>query len=129
MLNGCQFREDSIAVESIYQQLSEAGYQDSQVAWQRIVQLREGTQVRAMQRLGRERLDAFMPRFLAQAVEHDNPDLVLERVLPLIEAVARRSAYLVLLTENPGALLRVINLCAASPCDRGTADPFPSLVG
>jgi len=35
-----------------------------------------------MQRIGRERLDAFIPRLLAQAVEHDNPDLVLERVLP-----------------------------------------------
>ena len=120
--------EDTIAAESIYQQLSDAGYQDSPAAWQRIVQLREGSQVRAMQRLGRERLDAFMPRFLSQAVEHDNPDLVLERVLPLIEAVARRSAYLVLLTENPGALLRVISLCAASPWIAEQLTRFPALL-
>ncbi len=120
--------EDTIAVESIYQQLEEAGYTNSQAAWQRLTQLREGTQVRAMQRLGRERLDAFMPRFLAQAVEHDNPDLVLERVLPLIEAVARRSAYLVLLTENPGALLRVISLCAASPWIAEQLTRFPALL-
>ena len=26
-----------------------------------------------MERMGRERLDAFIPRFLAQAVEHDQP--------------------------------------------------------
>ncbi|MDY7220360.1 bifunctional [glutamate--ammonia ligase]-adenylyl-L-tyrosine phosphorylase/[glutamate--ammonia-ligase] adenylyltransferase [Denitrificimonas sp. JX-1] len=120
--------EDTIAIDSIYRQLEDAGYADSKLAWQRIVQLREGSQVRAMQRLGRERLDAFMPRFLSQAVEHDNPDLVLERVLPLIEAVARRSAYLVLLTENPGVLLRVISLCAASPWIAEQLTRFPALL-
>ncbi len=120
--------EDTIALESIYQQLDEAGYQDSHAAWQRIIMLRNSSQVRGMQRLGRERLDAFMPRFLSQATEHDNPDLVLERVIPLIEAVARRSAYLVLLTENPGALLGVINLCAASPWIAEQLTRFPALL-
>ena len=45
-----------------------------------------------MQRLGRERLDAFVPRLLNMLAEHEKPDLTLERVLPLVEAVARRSA-------------------------------------
>lgn len=120
--------KDTISQDSVLQQLTEAGYADSQAAWQRLAQLRDSSQVRAMQRLGRERLDAFMPRFLVQAVEHDNPDLVLERVLPLIEAVARRSAYLVLLTENPSALLRVINLCAASPWIAEQLTRFPALL-
>ncbi|MDM8348414.1 bifunctional [glutamate--ammonia ligase]-adenylyl-L-tyrosine phosphorylase/[glutamate--ammonia-ligase] adenylyltransferase [Pseudomonas sp. sp1636] len=109
-------------------QLAEAGFADPQSAWQRLAGLRNGNQVRAMQRLGRERLDAFMPRLLAQAVEHDNPDLVLERVLPLIEAVARRSAYLVLLTENPGALQRLLTLCAASPWIAEQIARFPLLL-
>ena len=109
-------------------QLAEAGFGDPQSAWQRLAGLRSGNQVRAMQRLGRERLDAFMPRLLAQAVEHDNPDLVLERVLPLIEAVARRSAYLVLLTENPGALQRLLTLCAASPWIAEQITRFPLLL-
>lgn len=81
-----------------------------------------------MQRLGRERLDAFIPRLLAQAVEQDDPDLVLERVLPLVEAVARRSAYLVLLTENPGALQRLLELCAASPWIAEQIARFPLLL-
>ncbi|MDP3816311.1 bifunctional [glutamate--ammonia ligase]-adenylyl-L-tyrosine phosphorylase/[glutamate--ammonia-ligase] adenylyltransferase [Pseudomonas sp.] len=109
-------------------QLSEAGFADGLGAWQRLVGLRNGNQVRAMQRLGRERLDAFVPRLLAQAVEHDNPDLVLERVLPLVEAVARRSAYLVLLTENPGALQRLLTLCAASPWIAEQITRFPLLL-
>jgi glutamate-ammonia-ligase adenylyltransferase len=109
-------------------QLAEAGFADAQAAWQRLAGLRNGNQVRAMQRLGRERLDAFVPRLLAQAVEHENPDLVLERVLPLIEAVARRSAYLVLLTENPSALQRLLTLCAASPWIAEQITRFPLLL-
>ncbi len=109
-------------------QLAEAGFVDAQAAWQRLAGLRSGNQVRAMQRLGRERLDAFVPRLLAQAVEHSNPDLVLERVLPLVEAVARRSAYLVLLTENPGALQRLLTLCAASPWIAEQITRFPLLL-
>lgn len=120
--------EDSIRESSILQQLKEAGFTDPPTAWQRLCQLRNGSQVRAMQRLGRERLDAFMPRFLSHAVEHEQPDLVLERVLPLIEAVARRSAYLVLLTENPGALSRLLELCAASPWIATQLTRFPALL-
>ena len=56
------------------------------------------------------------------------PDLVLERVLPLVEAVARRSAYLVLLTENPGALERLLTLCAASPMVAEQIARFPILL-
>lgn len=53
---------------------------------------------------------------------------MLERVLPLVEAVARRSAYLVLLTENPGALERLLALCAASPMVAEQIARFPILL-
>ncbi|RJG13182.1 bifunctional [glutamate--ammonia ligase]-adenylyl-L-tyrosine phosphorylase/[glutamate--ammonia-ligase] adenylyltransferase [Pseudomonas cavernicola] len=120
--------EDALDEETACRQLSEAGFAEAQSAWQRLAGLRASNQVRAMQRLGRERLDAFIPRLLAQAVERENPDLVLERVLPLIEAVARRSAYLVLLTENPSALLRLLTLCAASPWIAEQITRFPLLL-
>jgi glutamate-ammonia-ligase adenylyltransferase len=120
--------EDSQDEESACRQMTEAGFADAQSAWQRLISLRSSNQVRAMQRLGRERLDAFIPRLLAQTAEHDNPDLVLERVMPLIEAVARRSAYLVLLTENPGALQRLLTLCAGSPWIAEQITRFPLLL-
>ena len=120
--------ENSIPEESILQQLRDAGFAEPDSSWQRLCQLRRGSQVRAMQRLGRERLDAFMPRFLSHVIDHEQPDLVLERVLPLIEAVARRSAYLVLLTENPGALSRLLELCAASPWIATELAHFPALL-
>src|SRR5690606_10539955 len=62
------------------------------------------------------------------AVERDSPDLALERVLPLVEAVARRSAYLVLLSENPSALQRLMALCAASPWIAEQIARFPLLL-
>lgn len=107
--------QQALEREAAEHQLAEAGFTVPASAWQRIQGLLHSSPVRAMQRLGRERLDAFMPRLLSAMVERDDPDLVLERVLPLVEAVARRSAYLVLLTENPGALGRLLTLCAASP--------------
>lgn len=120
--------EEAQDEEAACRQLEEGGFADAAKALKALASLRSSPQLRAMQRLGRERLDAFIPRLLAQAVEHANPDLVLERVLPLVEAVARRSAYLVLLTENPGALRRLLTLCAASPWIAEQITRFPLLL-
>ncbi|MCY1328506.1 Bifunctional glutamine synthetase adenylyltransferase/adenylyl-removing enzyme [compost metagenome] len=120
--------EEAVDEESACRQLAEAGFADAALARKRLTDLRNGSQVRAMQRIGRERLDAFVPRLLAMMVERGQPDLLLERVLPLVGAVARRSAYLVLLTENPGALERLLTLCAASPMVAEQIARFPILL-
>src|SRR5690606_22585907 len=120
--------EGALEAEVAELQLAEAGFSEPATALKRLTDLRGSTPVRTMQRLGRERLDAFIPRLLSQAVERDSPDLALERVLPLVEAVARRSAYLVLLTENPGALQRLMTLCAASPWIAEQITRFPLLL-
>ncbi|KAF1070313.1 MAG: Bifunctional glutamine synthetase adenylyltransferase/adenylyl-removing enzyme [Pseudomonas citronellolis] len=120
--------EEQVDEESACRQFAEAGFAEPAAAWKRLIDLRHGSQVRAMQRLGRERLDAFIPRLLNMLIEREQPDLSLERVLPLVEAVARRSAYLVLLTENPGALERLLNLCAASPMVAEQIARFPILL-
>ncbi|MCF5709305.1 bifunctional [glutamate--ammonia ligase]-adenylyl-L-tyrosine phosphorylase/[glutamate--ammonia-ligase] adenylyltransferase [Pseudomonas syringae] len=120
--------EESQDEEAASRQLSQAGFVNSEAAIKHLANLRSSPHLRSMQRLSRERLDAFIPRLLAQAVEHSKPDLVLERVLPLVEAVARRSAYLVLLTENPDALRRLLTLCAASPWIAEQIARFPLLL-
>ncbi|MDO7927314.1 bifunctional [glutamate--ammonia ligase]-adenylyl-L-tyrosine phosphorylase/[glutamate--ammonia-ligase] adenylyltransferase [Pseudomonas sp. KFB-139] len=120
--------QESQDEEAACRQLSQAGFVDADKAIRQLANLRGSPQLRSMQRLGRERLDAFIPRLLAQAVEHQSPDLVIERVLPLVEAVARRSAYLVLLTENPDALRRLLTLCAASPWIAEQIARFPLLL-
>lgn len=120
--------EEAQDEEAACRQLEDAGFRDAPRALKLLAGLRSSPNLRSMQRLSRERLDSFIPRLLAQAVEHKDPDLVLERVLPLVEAVARRSAYLVLLTENPGALRRLLTLCAASPWIAEQIARFPLLL-
>ena len=48
--------------------------------------------------------------------------------LPLIEAIARRSAYLVLLVENPTAVQQLIRLCVASPWIADQLVQYPALL-
>lgn len=76
---------------------------------------RESRSTMTMQRIGRERLDVLMPLLLKELHDYPMPEKTLERITPLLEAVARRTAYLVLLTENPEGLTQLIKLCGASP--------------
>ncbi|MDN3522036.1 bifunctional [glutamate--ammonia ligase]-adenylyl-L-tyrosine phosphorylase/[glutamate--ammonia-ligase] adenylyltransferase, partial [Halomonas ramblicola] len=95
--------------------LDGAGFADAAVAARRLASLRQSRQVQTMQRIGYERLDALMPLLLDAVAGSEAPDTALERVLPLIEAVLRRTAYLALLRENPDALGHLMALCSASP--------------
>lgn len=108
--------------------LGEAGFRQVGPSAERLLTLRQSRGVRAMQSVGRERLDKLMPRLLAECGRHAEPDLALERVLPLVESVLRRSAYIMLLVENPAALKRLVDLCAASPWIAEEVTRFPVLL-
>ncbi len=103
---------DGAQAESI---LQAHGYCESSEALRRIAQLREGYACRMSGTEGRTRLDQLMPLMLASVAKADDPDETLKRVLNLIEAVTRRTAYLALLVENPMALSQLVRLFAASP--------------
>lgn len=94
--------------------MAAAGY-DLPEGLRRLKAFRDSRGVQAMQRIGYERLEAVMPMLLQAAADSETPTTALERVLPLIEAVLRRTAYLSLLRENPQVLPSLIRLCAASP--------------
>jgi glutamate-ammonia-ligase adenylyltransferase len=79
-----------------------------------IDRFRESRAVNLMQQVGRERLETLMPRLLKEVWQQDNSAETLSRIIPLLEAVLRRTAYLVLLSENPQALHQLVRLCAAS---------------
>jgi glutamate-ammonia-ligase adenylyltransferase len=95
--------------------LSALGYRQPEEALQRLTELRQSSRVIALQVEGKERLERFMPHLVRACADVGDPDLALERLLPLVESVARRSAYLVLLMENLAALYELAVLCAASP--------------
>ena len=95
--------------------LVQLGYVEAQEILARLQELRGSNRITALQTEGRERLEQFMPQLLRACGEADSPDLALQRVLPLVIAVVRRSAYLALLMENPPALAELVSLCCASP--------------
>ena len=60
-----------------------------------------------------------MPQLLRACAEAEDPDLPPWRgFCPLVVAVVRRSAYLVLLLENLPAMAELVALCGASPGSR-----------
>jgi len=63
---------------------------------------------------GRQRLDRLMPALLDALSGRDRPDLALARTAPVLKGVMRRSAYLALLAENPGALTQLLDLAGKS---------------
>jgi Glutamine synthetase adenylyltransferase len=95
--------------------LSSNGYEEPERSMELLAELRQGRTVSTLQSEGRRRLDRFMPMLLEALSGEDTPSLTLDRSLALVESVLRRSAYLLLLTENPGALRELVKLCGASP--------------
>jgi [glutamine synthetase] adenylyltransferase / [glutamine synthetase]-adenylyl-L-tyrosine phosphorylase len=103
--------EDQGACEAA---LAEAGFGDPATVAGQLQRLRTARDRPWVGREGRDRLDQLMPLFLASAAATAQPDLAVARVVPLFEAVIRRSAYFMLLLENPQALAELVQICANS---------------
>ncbi|MEE8307763.1 MAG: bifunctional [glutamate--ammonia ligase]-adenylyl-L-tyrosine phosphorylase/[glutamate--ammonia-ligase] adenylyltransferase, partial [Gammaproteobacteria bacterium] len=100
--------------EHLSQQLSELGYQQPQAAAALMLGLRESANHARMDELSRQRFERLLPSLATAAAQLPEPMEVLSRLSPLWTAVARRSAYLALLNENPQALQRLMELAARS---------------
>lgn len=75
-----------------------------------------------------QRLDQFMPILLEQ-IEAMSPDEdIVQRVLDLVSAICRRSAYLSLLVQNPVASQRMLELFAVSKRVAATVTRHPALL-
>ena len=103
--------EDDKALEL----LKQADYDDPHKALTALKSLYKGYAYRAQDAVSRKRLDTLMPHLITAVGARENAVEVLARILPLIEAIARRSVYLALLTEHPVALSQLVQLSAASP--------------
>lgn len=108
--------------------LQERGFAEPAQAWQRLRALRRGFNYRTMSAQGRERLDALLPSLLETVASTAQPSATLERVLNLLESIARRSVYLALLSDQPPALAQLVKLCAASPWIAQRLTRYPLLL-
>ncbi len=90
------------------------GYSEAAAAAQRVAALRHGNRYQQMPESSRRCFDAVVPRLLEAAATMPNADDTLARGLDLLEAVARRGAYLALLQQYPQALQKVAQLVSSS---------------
>ncbi len=127
--------EGSIQGEDALHSLAKRDIAAPELLLKALQEMREGKAVGSMQASSRTRLDAFIPRLLQELVNQASAGKlaltiteVLQRIVPLIEAVARRSAYLVLLVENPTAVRQLVTLCAASPWIAAELAKYPALL-
>jgi len=77
-------------------------------------QLADTATVRAMSARGRSRLDRIMPLVLSACRRAGDSDLVLQRWIDLLAAIAGRTSYLALLAERPALIDRVTALFKSS---------------
>ena len=118
--------EGSFEAGAAVERLREAGFDAPDSAWNRLQALREGAYIRVLAPRGRGRLDSLLPALLAAIGAGPEPDATLARTIALIEGIGRRTAYLELLAENPGARELMLRLLAQSPwiAERLAQHPF-----
>ncbi len=75
-----------------------------------------------------QRLDQFMPLLLERFDALSMDDSVVNRVLDLVSAICRRSAYLSLLVQNPAATRSMLTLFKASKRVADTVTRYPALL-
>jgi glutamate-ammonia-ligase adenylyltransferase len=89
---------------------------------------RHAAPYRRLDEVGLRRLHLILGRLLKAAALRAEPAIVIERVLRVLEAIGTRSSYLALLTEQPAALERLIDVCAISGFLARQIADFPLLL-
>lgn len=94
---------------------TQLGFPDAQNVLALLQQLRDANATRVLSERGRQRLDALMP-VLIETCAHsgEKSGVALQRVVQLLYAIARRTAYLELLAENQTMLTHLVQLFSRS---------------
>jgi glutamate-ammonia-ligase adenylyltransferase len=106
-----RFWDSQAETAALAESLAGAGFTDSGEAARLLLELRASALVRKLDELGRRRLQALLPALLADVAQSSAQLPVLRRVLAIIEATGKRSAYFALLRENGAARARLVELC------------------
>jgi len=106
----------------------ELGFRDPEAAAGALRRFKGARAVRLMSARGRRALDRVAPELIAAAAAHPDPDAVLERLIGVLSALVRRSAYLALLAERPAARDRLVELAGSSPWLAGRLAATPAVL-
>lgn len=108
--------DDSAETASLVESLAEVGFASADEVARRLLALRASTLVRKLDEVGRRRLQALLGPLLADIASTitggDQQLTVLRRILAILEAMGKRSAYFALLSESPGVRVRLVQICA-----------------
>ncbi len=106
------------AVTRVFQEVfTEPGAEADPGPWPdhpRLATLRSSQRYLQLPEDSRRRFDALIPALVRATAATPNPETTLARGVDLMEAIARRAAYLALLAERPEALQRVTRMIGAS---------------
>ncbi len=90
-------------------------FEDPAVAMERVEALLTSGVYKRMDEIARQRLNRLLPAMLQACGQlGSRGEHALDRMLRIVEAIGRRSAYIALLNENQAALERLVLLCANS---------------
>ena len=130
-LNASEDSEDwlqQLDATELHSQLETIGYTDAQSIAQQLHSMYQSKAVLGLDAEPRSRLDRLMPKLIAACVTASDNSITLGRVLGLVQAVLRRSAYLALLGENPKALQQLVLLCERSSWVADQLTTYPALL-
>ncbi|HET7174840.1 MAG TPA: bifunctional [glutamate--ammonia ligase]-adenylyl-L-tyrosine phosphorylase/[glutamate--ammonia-ligase] adenylyltransferase [Gammaproteobacteria bacterium] len=94
--------------------LQALGFKDPAESARLLHLLSEGTASREQGERSRRLLKTLLPRMAEVAAKHAAPDETLKRLVRVVETIAKRSAYLALLAENPTALEQLARVASES---------------
>jgi len=109
--------EEPAATAHAREQLVAAGFTDPDTLFTMLARVRGSGRYLQLPALSRQRFDALVPQLIASSSAHPGTtgaQVVFTRLLTLLEAVSRRSAYLALVIEHPPLLPRIAQLMGAS---------------
>lgn len=106
---------DSSSLNATRSRLLDMAFADAEAAALRLHASLQSPRMQMLPEVSRNRLLALINAALPLIVRNaESPSATLGRLLDFFEAIARRAAYLALLTEYPHALERVIRMMSAS---------------
>ncbi len=107
--------DDPAETASLTESLAEAGFTAPAEAARQLLELRASALVRKLDEAGRRRLQALLGPLLADIAAAlsggDEQLTVLRRILAILEAMGKRSAYFALLSESPPVRVRLVQIC------------------
>ena len=90
-------------------------FSDAKLIYEQLNNFIESSLVQKLVPVARARLDSFMPIFLQQLLQFEEPLTIFNRFLNILKKIVQRSTYISLLIENKNKLSKLFALIHASP--------------